>query len=177
MLNFTKINNLQANELRLFKHLKNNRLKMSLAVRYLSQAYKAWYPREKRKHIRWTTNWCSSIEFHLISTFTRLQLFICQIHLLCAKWAFFFSLGRHGSSNWYLESREAEKGENIITNYQVKNVITKIRLRPPGYTCTLMQDIHHRKKCKSLDIEISKPIKQHCILFPTKWLDELQSMP
>ena len=58
------------------------------------------------KQIVCTPRWYSSskaLDVHLISTFTWLQLFICQIHLVQAKWAFFISLVAHGDSALIVE--------------------------------------------------------------------------
>ena len=89
------------------------------------------------------------MDIHLISTFTWLQLFICQIHHLQAKWTSVISGGAHGDST-LKEARKLKKEEELsyqkITQYQnvqfqniinLNNGITK-----NASTTSLLQ--HHR---------------------------------
>lgn len=62
-------------------------------------------------------NGTQAMNIHLISTFTGLQLFICQIHLLQAKWTFIITLGSHGDSTL----KEARNLKNRISVTLLEN--------------------------------------------------------
>ena len=73
--------------------------------------YKEWRPVEKNKNEKLLPrqNGTQAMDIHLISTFTRLQLFICQIHHLQAKRTSVVSGAAHGDST--LKKQENWKGK------------------------------------------------------------------
>jgi hypothetical protein len=82
------------------------------------------------------------MDIHLISTFTRLQLFICQIHHLHAKWTFVISSGAHGDST--LKEARKKKKSYLTRIIRYKNVhFQNIINLNNGITAMLPNDVGH----------------------------------